>query len=192
MDLEYTLVWSFMSNFQRKFTHWLNSDVYLNYGTDHVKRHYFLRRLINTILVSMTRQGYSFCLGPNELVHSFFRLVFYTHEKKRYTIPQNEDAYPEDFDWYSHVLGDEWWDGQWERWDQLGDFFENPLFSAKIRGVLPLFMWTFVDIANSRATSMGDDSETEDDGGFQKKKHIDPYVLDQMSRSGTTKAGRWE
>ena len=181
-----------MSNFQRKFTHWLNSDIYLNYGTDHVKRHYFLRRLINTILTNMSRQGYSFCLGPNELVNSFFRLVFYTYEKRKYIIPQNEEAYPEDFDWYSHVLGDEWWDGQWERWDQLGDFFENPLFSAKIRGVLPLFMWTFVDIANSRATSMGDDSETEDDGGFQRKKQIDPYVLDQMNRSGTTKAGRWE
>jgi hypothetical protein len=181
-----------MSNFQRNFTHWLNSDVYLNHGTDHVKRHYFLRKLIDTILINMKKEGYSFCLAPNELVHSFFRLVFYTHEKRRYTIPQNEQAYPEDYDWYLHVLGDEWWDSQWERWEQLGDFFENPLFSAKIRGVLPLFMWTFVDIANSRATSMGDDSETEEDGGFQKKKHIDPYVLDQMSRSGTTKAGRWE
>ena len=191
MGLEYTLVWSSMSNFQRKFTHWLNSDVYLNHGTDHVKRHFFLRRLIDTILINMKKEGYSFCLGPNELAHSFFRLVFYTLEKRRYTIPQNEEAYPEDLDWYLHVVGDEWWDTQWERWDQLGDFFENPLFSAKIRGILPLFMWTFVDINNSRATSMGDDSEHEDEG-YQRKRDIDPYVLDQMSRSGTTKAGRWE
>jgi hypothetical protein len=137
----------------------------------------------------MKREGYSFCLAPNELVHSFFRFVFYTHEKRRYTIPQN--AYPEDYDWYLHVLGDEWWDCQWERWDQLGDFFENSLFSAKIRGALPLFMWTFVDIANSRATSMGDDSEHEDEG-YQRKKDIDPYVLDQMNRNGIMKAGRWE
>jgi len=180
-----------MSNFQRKFTHWLNSDVYLNHGTDHVKRHFFLRRLIDTILINMKKEGYSFCLGPNELAHSFFRLVFYTLEKRRYTIPQNEEAYPEDLDWYLHVVGDEWWDTQWERWDQLGDFFENPLFSAKIRGILPLFMWTFVDINNSRATSMGDDSEHEEEG-YQRKRDIDPYVLDQMSRSGTTKAGRWE
>ena len=179
-----------MYSFQRKFTHWLNSDVYLNHGTDHVKRHYFLRRHIDTIQINMKKEGYSFCLAPNELAHSFFRLVFYTHEKKRYTIPQNEQAYHEDFDWYLHVLGDEWWDNQWERWDQLGDFFENSLFSAKIRGVLPLFMLTFVDITNSRATSMGDDSEHEDEG-YQRKKEIDPYVLDQMNRNGTTKAGRW-
>ena len=180
-----------MSKFQQKFTRWLNSDVYLNHGIEHVKRRLFLRRLIETIQTNMTKEGYSFRLGTNELAHSFFRLVFYTHEKKGYTIPENEEGYYEDFDWYSHVLGDEWWDNQWSRWESLGDFYENPLFSAKIRGVLPLFMWTFVNIANSRATSMGDDSEVEEEG-FQRKKEIDPYVLDQMNRSGTTKAGRWE
>jgi hypothetical protein len=48
-----------------------------------------------------------------------------------------------------------------------------------------------VDITNSRATSMGDDSEHEDDG-YQRKKEIDPYVLDQMNRNGIMKSGRWE
>jgi len=180
-----------MSKFQKKFTAWLNSEVYLNHGTGHIKRHIFLRKLIETILASMTKVGYSFCLDKNELTHSFFRLIFYTVEKKGYTIPENEEAHHEDFEWYSHLLGDEWWDMQWERWEALGDFYDDALLSAKIRGVLPLFMWTFVNITNSRAASMGDDSEVEEDN-FQRKKEIDPYVLDQMSRSGTTKAGRWE
>jgi len=140
---------------------------------------------------NMMKVGYSFRLAPNELEHSFFRVVFYTVNKKSYTIPENEEGYPEDFEWYSHLLGDEWWDTQWKQWEGLGDFYDNILFSAKIRGVLPLFMWTFVNIANSRAASMGDDSENEEEG-YQRKKEIDPYVLDQMNRAGTTKAGRWE
>ena len=167
--------------------------MYINDGINSMKRHVFLKKVISSIYIEMVREGYVFRLAENELVHDFYRLMFYTVEKRRYPIPENEEGTPDDFDWYGHVLDELWWDERWVQWETIGDFYENPQLSSKIRGVLPMFMWSYINIANSRLTSMGDDTDSEEDVvSHRKTGTIDPYLLDQMNRRGTTKAGRWE
>jgi len=182
-----------MTKLQDQFTRWLNSYVYLSHGTESMKRHVFLKKIVLSFYSDMVREGYIFTISEKEFVHNFYRLVFYTIEQKRYPILENEDGTPDDFDWYEHILDEVWWDNRWTMYEELGDFYENPQLSAKIRGVLPMFMWSFINITKSRLTSMGDDSDSDDEIIRQKKMGaIDPYLLDQMNRRGTTKVGRWE
>jgi len=178
---------------QTHFTNWLQTPIYYSESTDTEKRLYMYRALVRDSMNRIKKVGYSFYSTEKEIEEEFMRIVYYLQEKRKYTFHTCDNGTEDDYNFYCFTLDHEWWNTFWKGWEEIDDISRDVSMGIKIKASLPLLLWMYIDLSRSSLTLTAENESDSEREEPVRSKRIDPYVLDQMNRMGTTtKAGRWE
>ncbi len=159
-------------NFTKQF-------IYIDKGTQtNIRWKVYLDFVENGLLPLAKYYGYHLNAKPIQIVDNLCRMTFSLsnniYQPVHFTC--DPDGEVEDYDYYSFLLNTDVWDSFWSKWSYIEDFSNECEFGEKVRYKMHTFLWSFVNIKLSSATT-----QLEDDLSDSELDQIDQEFFKQKN-----------
>ena len=181
-----------------EFKAWLEEEVYISDGIQHMPRKYLLLEFVEAIQSFLKKEKYTFRSTESEMVLDWARFLFKMQRGllSKMTYAKNPEAAPEDYDMYCYLYDSQRWAGFLRAWKSVDDYSTSSKGEMALQ-FAPLFAWFHVNIMTSGPTQkvdemmgIGESDEETPGPKKQKPRSDDPYLADQAN--AVNKMNRWD
>jgi hypothetical protein len=168
-----------------RWNYWINEPIFTDSGTTHItkRKHAMYWFCKEGLIPFLERAGYIFRYSPVELTNILLHLLFKMSEGKRvHSSCSPIDYYDDQYDLYNYTLDTHSWDAFWNKFEGLQDFQEDN-FAFRIRYELREFVWSWLDIENSKtAQALHKELCEQEDYEESSKGKDDIYLQENTKR----------
>lgn len=122
-------------------------------------------------------KGYVLECNVQELTARCLRLLWVLSRGKSIVpLPKNLEYNEEHEMMYNYHFDETAWETFWNTWNHLSDFQQK--YGERFKTLLPLLLWTWMNVPNCTMFEEIENSIYEDEDGFVSKRKDDPYLVD--------------
>jgi hypothetical protein len=172
-----------------KWEQWLTKNIFMDDGVyNYAPRHLVISDFVKSGLMPLIKQmGYHTQYTPKIITEKILRIMWFMYEGKTLYPLNKQNEFPhEHYETYRLKLDDGLWDHFWRKWKDIQDFSVDHGYAWRLQYSLPLFIWNWLDLPNSRAflelEHEYEDMYADDDHAYSSKgRNEDPYLNDLRS-----------